>query len=929
MFDVFVSYRHSDAAEVTSLVQALRAEGLDVWVDESGIADFASIQHGIEAGLDQSKVLVAWYSARYPESLACQWELTRAFVAGQAEGDSRRRVLIVNPEVSNAHIHPIELRDALYVAAPHDAAARSTAAASVAAHVHTLTTTFAQIRTLEKPAWFGAASGQGSNRFVGRLRELWEIHSGLHAPDVPIIRSGEARAIVWLSGMGGSGKSLTAETYALRFGAAYPGGVFWLKAFGHDAQEAPLPDRRREVLEDHILGFCAQLGLKTERLTPAQIRTQLGNALSHRGTYLWVVDDLSSGMSWADAQQWLAPSPAGRTLVTTRGVPFGWTGTHVALEGLDDASALTLLTRLRAPADDSEAAEARALIRDLGSLALAVELAAVLVHRRGFAAVRASIAAPGRDVLDLAASLLATQGEQLPHRERANLSLSATLSLSIDAVPEAGKDLLRLAALLAPAPIPRSLIVAAFAAADAGSTMDAEDAADLALAQAAAESLVREPTPNDALVHSLVARTMRLRDSAETRWQRLREGAVVAVDSLLDEAVGDIRAHGRIALIAMHARALLAAALDDAGKLDALEGRVLDGLYVYDAARGHYREARRIADRLIANAIAVLGPEHRYTLMFMSYVATLLLEQGNLQGALAEHERIYEVRRRTLGPDHSDTLNSLAALGLVLYKQGELVHARAMQEHVLARSADLFGAQDLSTIAAMHDLAMTWSDLGAVEDAIALQEQVVASRRAQLGPNHAYTLASLDNLAVMQRAAGRLDTSQATQAEISSQQPSALSNDHPQALTILNNQAALLYSRGDLPGARLAAERCLRGRRTVLGVDHPDTLATQNNLAAILVAQQDHAVAELELADLLERCRRVLGPKHPHTFQAAFHLVLTLVRAGGPAERVRTVLAQDLAPLMAQDPETLGPELRSIREGLLRLPPASRITPTS
>lgn len=919
MFDVFLSYRHADAADVIALVQTLRERGLAVWVDRTGIEDFAGIQRGIEEGLDTSKVLLAWYSSRYPESLACQWELTRAFLAGQADGDPRRRVLLVNPEASNGHIHPIELRDALYLAAPTDAAARAAAAAAVAAHVGTITAPIGQIRPAQKPRWLGAASGDGSNRFVGRLRELWAIHSGLHAAEVPIIRSGEARPLVYLSGMGGAGKSLTAETYGIRFAAAYPGGVFWLKAFGHDAQHPMSDDDRSAALDDQLREFSSGLGLPTDHLTPAQTRTQLAATLTHAGTYLWVVDDLPSGMPWSEVQAWLALSPGGCTLITTRGSSSGWAGTHVALDGLDEVSAFALLTRLRTPADDGEAEEARALVRDLGSLALGLELAAVLVHRRGFAAVRASVAAPTRDVLELAASLLTTQGEQLPHRAQANLSLSTTLSLSIDGLSAPGKDLLRLAAQLAAAPIPRQLIVGAFAAADGSVVSDAEDAADLAVAAAAAESLVREPAPTQTLVHSLVSRTMRLRDAGhEARWQELRNGAVSAINDVLDDGVGDLREHGRLAETAVHARALLAAAMDSTDRLGSLDGRVLDGLYVYDLMRGNYREARRSADCLIANAAQVLGPEHEYTLIFMSYVGSLLMEEGRLPEALDEFARIYEIRHRTLGARHPDTLKSISDAALVLYKQGELGRARPLQEDVLAARLELFGRGHPDVATAMNNLAATLSDLGETAPAISLQQEVVAVRRELLGANHAETLSALGNLAVMQRAAGDVAGAQATQDGVTSQRPEGLDDNHPQTLTALNNLAATLYSQGRLADASAAAERCLLGRREVLGADHPDTLATQNNLGAILMGLLEHRAAAVLLEDTLERCRRTLGPQHPATFQAAYHLVLTLVHSG-ESSRVKTILEHDLAPLAQRDPATLAPELRDARERLLPL----------
>jgi hypothetical protein len=49
MFDVFLSYRHADADDVRVVVAALREAGLTVWLDESAIEDFVSIQRGIDA----------------------------------------------------------------------------------------------------------------------------------------------------------------------------------------------------------------------------------------------------------------------------------------------------------------------------------------------------------------------------------------------------------------------------------------------------------------------------------------------------------------------------------------------------------------------------------------------------------------------------------------------------------------------------------------------------------------------------------------------------------------------------------------------------------------------------------------------------------------------------------------------------------------
>jgi hypothetical protein len=108
---------------VLPLVTALRRRGLSAWLDQSEIGEFAPITDKIRQGLAESKALLAWYSAEYPQSRPCQMELTAAFLAAQHEGDPRQRILVINPTTSVTHIEPVELRDAQYAAAPVDAAA--------------------------------------------------------------------------------------------------------------------------------------------------------------------------------------------------------------------------------------------------------------------------------------------------------------------------------------------------------------------------------------------------------------------------------------------------------------------------------------------------------------------------------------------------------------------------------------------------------------------------------------------------------------------------------------------------------------------------------------------------------------------------------------------------------------------------------------
>jgi hypothetical protein len=222
-YDVFLSHAWADGERPRQIADALTKAGLRVWFDTKEIADFTSITRAVTEGLAKSKALLAYYSQTYPLRRACQWELTAAFLAAQTEGDPRRRVLVINPEKSAEHIHPIELRDAKFRTAPTDnGAALQELVQSIVKHVAAINDPLADIHQLTAPNWYGT-NPVGSTRFVGRLAEMWEVHSLLHRGDVTQI-TGAALAtggIGQVSGLGGVGKSLLAEEYALHFGAAY------------------------------------------------------------------------------------------------------------------------------------------------------------------------------------------------------------------------------------------------------------------------------------------------------------------------------------------------------------------------------------------------------------------------------------------------------------------------------------------------------------------------------------------------------------------------------------------------------------------------------------------------------------------------------------------------------------------------------------
>ncbi len=111
------------------------------------------------------------------------------------------------------------------------------------------------------------------DNFIGRTADLWAIHDALHKGGTAIVQG-----VSVVAGTGGLGKTQAAIEYAYRFGANYPGGVYWVDA-----------DRGLSTLITQV-SDAAKIDLNTKASEAHQL-AELWQAMNTRAASLLVLDN--------------------------------------------------------------------------------------------------------------------------------------------------------------------------------------------------------------------------------------------------------------------------------------------------------------------------------------------------------------------------------------------------------------------------------------------------------------------------------------------------------------------------------------------------------------------------------------------------------------------------------------------------------------
>ena len=696
--DVFVSGGLADRGAARRLAELLRERGLSVFSNDDRLFDDKGSLHPVEDARQRSKAIAVLLSSTTDTTGPWLEEVEQAIDRAK---DGKSLLIPVFLDNLSPSALPLGLRRFSGVFARTE----DELLAGVAVIANAV-----QKRSNDRAATrvYGAVPPRPQGYFESSEvdRALSAVRAALAERDGP----------VWLTGLGGVGKSVVASEVCRRLSSEID-VVWWTTA----------------TSEESVVGGIASLSqaLGLGHSGPGTLRDYAREALAFLAresvSWLLVLDDVEDE---TDILGWLPTSfSTGTCLITSRRQP-SQRSRQVAVESWSSLEAVEYLRRLLpdVEVEGSSDHELREIANALGGHPLALALAAGYINRHG---------RTGPSQLHEFLRHL-TSREQIYASQTVGESIEAALA-SVSVRYPVARDLLNAMGWLSSEPFPIEMFREASDDPFLSSTPSKISAAIDALNDHSLVSVDHDVCT----AHDLIRAFARaISTDAIGFLLRLLAPAFSNPDSP-DNWLLCTRLYPHVFELSR----LMAGveALHSDTQRESVELRVGTARYLMKA--GSSEDALTLLRQTLSDSERIFGSDDLSTLNVRANLAGTYQNLGRHDEAAALLRQTIAETERILGRDHPSALSARANLAGILQSLGQHDEAAALLQQTIAKSERILGSDHPSTLSARANLAGIYQSLGRYDEAVALLQQTLVDSRRILGSDHPSTLTVQANLA--------------------------------------------------------------------------------------------------------------------------------------------------------------------------------------
>jgi tetratricopeptide (TPR) repeat protein len=577
--------------------------------------------------------------------------------------------------------------------------------------------------------------------------------------------AGSSRQAIY--GLGGIGKTRLAVEYAWQFQAHYNTLLFVIA-------DSPV------ALLTNLANLCSPLVLNLPEASTQEQDMKLGAVLrwlqQHPG-WLLILDNVDTLAAATAVEKLLAQLNGGQVLLTTRLSEWSKQVQCLELEMLQEEAAEEFLLErtVRRQPTLTDATDARALARDVGQLALALEQASAYIEAK-------------RITLQVYRRRWATNYKAVREWSDDRLmgyagSVAVTWQTSFDQLTPAARTLLNRLSWLSAEPIPITLLEVLVPEAE---VVDMEDARE----DLARYSLITYAADSSAIsVHCLVQEVTRARLNAEEQLRTFKE-ALGWIDTFFREESKDVNSWHSLNPLQTHALAIVTYAQEFNNPEPT--SHLLSELGLLLSQNARLTEAEPLLRRALNLYEARYGSYHYTVAIALDNLAQLLRNINRWDEAESLLRRALEMDENGYGPYHPTVAIRLNNLGQLLMNNNSQDEAESLLRRALKMDENGYGPYHPALAPVLDNLAQLLMTTNRRDEAEPLLRRALAITEHSCGPDHPEVATRLNNLAQLLAAANCVDEAELLLRRALAITEHSCGPDHPTVTIVLRNLAQLL-----------------------------------------------------------------------------------------------------------------------------------------